>query len=76
MNRDFSDYCTLLYPMMFLDTSGGISMYFYHAVIKIFNEWLYSNFRKYATPPDEKRCIITEKTFLCSLGILFGACFA
>ena len=30
---------------------------------------MYSNFRKYATPLDEKRCIITEKPFLCSLGI-------
>ena len=29
----------------------------------------YSNFRKYATPPDEKRCIIMEKSFLCSLEI-------
>ena len=29
----------------------------------------YSNFRKYATPPDEKRCIIMEKSFLCTLGI-------
>ena len=28
--------------MMFLDTSLGISMYFYHAVIKIYNEWLYT----------------------------------
>ena len=37
---------------------------------------LYSNFRKYATPPDEKRCRITEKSFLCSLGIFFGACLA
>ena len=36
----------------------------------------YSNFRKYAKPPDEKRCIIMEKSFLCSLGIFFGACFA
>ena len=42
LNRDFSDYCTLLYPMMFLDTSVGISMYFYHAEIKILNEWLYT----------------------------------
>ena len=30
---------------------------------------MYSNFRKYATPPDEKRCTITETSFLCSLGI-------
>ena len=30
---------------------------------------VYSNFRKYAAPPDEKRCIITEKPFSCSLGI-------
>jgi len=37
---------------------------------------LYSNFRKYATPPDEKRCIIMEKSFLCSLGIFVGACLA
>ena len=29
---------------------------------------MYSNFCKYATPPDEKRCIIMEKSFLCSLG--------
>ena len=35
-----------------------------------------SNFRKYATPPAKKRCIITEKSFLCSLGNFFGACFA
>ena len=28
--------------MMFLDTSGGILMYFYHAEIKILNEWLYT----------------------------------
>ena len=27
---------------MFLDTSGGILMYFYHAEIKILNEWLYT----------------------------------
>ena len=36
----------------------------------------YSNFRKYATPPDEKRCIITEKSFLWSLGIFLGNCLA
>ena len=33
---------------------------------------MYSNFRKYATPPDEKRCIIMEKSFLCSLGFFLG----
>ena len=37
---------------------------------------VYSNFRKYATPPDEKRCIIMENSFLSSLGIFVGACFA
>ena len=37
---------------------------------------VYSNFRNYATPPDEKRCIFTEKLFSCSLGFFFGVCFA
>ena len=27
-------------------------------------------------PRDEKRCIIMEKLFLCSVGIFVGACFA
>ena len=36
----------------------------------------FSNFRKYATPPNEKRCIIMEKLFSCSLGFFFGVCFA
>ena len=36
----------------------------------------YSNFRNYATPLNEKCCMIMEKLFLCSLGKLFVAGFA
>ena len=50
---------------MFLDTSGGILMYFYHAEIKILNEWLYTPQEGFI--PIEVSTIVSTTKILCGI---------